>query len=286
MSRPVIGIIGLGKVGETLARLLYQNGYNIAAIYNRSPGKAHRIAVKVNALVVDRAADVIDRCDLTIVAVTDDAIESVAQSLVESVAQSKGIVHVSGTVSIQALQDLHIAGAMVGSVHPAFPFADVESAIKGLVGATFAIEYSHPQLRHWLSEIATTLQGYLIEIPAGKKAHYHAALVIASNYMVTLYAIAQDLLRDLTDDTDAIHQALNTLMSGTMHNLIAQGIPDALTGPLVRTDVGTIEGHLAILSENSLLCETYINLARLSYPMLRARGTDINKIEKLLRQDN
>lgn len=286
MLRPIIGIIGLGKVGETLARLLCAQGFDIGAVYNRTHDKAYHLASEVESIALHDAGDIVTHTDLTIIAVSDDAIESIAQELTNHVTVDKAIIHVSGTSSLDALHEVQLAGAMVGSLHPAFPFSSVDSSVKGLMGVTFAIEYSHSQLRDWLLEIIHALSGQVIEVPAGKKAQYHAALAIASNYMVTLYAIAQDLLSDLSDDDIAIQRAINTLMTGTMHNLIEQGVPDALTGPLVRGDVGTIERHLMALSENPLLYETYRNLARLSYPMLQARGTDIDTIEKLFRQDN
>ena len=34
--KPGLAFVGAGKVGSTLARLCYQNGYTITAIYSRS----------------------------------------------------------------------------------------------------------------------------------------------------------------------------------------------------------------------------------------------------------
>ena len=285
MARPIIGIIGVGKVGETFARLLFQHGYSIGAIYNRTIRKARVLADLVESVAVEAVADVTQGCDLIIVSVSDDAIYPITQDLTQAKWQDKAVIHVSGSASIDVLQSLKDSGAMVGSLHPAFPFSSVEASLRGLVGATFAIEYSHDILRYWLLDIVHTFAGQVIEIPAGKKAQYHLALTIASNYMVTLYAVAEGLLAEFSDDTNANHHALESLMTATMRNLIEQGIPDALTGALVRADIGTIQGHLQTIADEPLLHETYINLAKLSYPLLIARAIDITEITHLFRQE-
>jgi predicted short-subunit dehydrogenase-like oxidoreductase (DUF2520 family) len=173
---------------------------------------------------------------------------------------------------------------MVGTLHPALPFADVAKAMRQIIGATFAIESSHEVLRDWLVEMVTAFEGHVLEIPAGKKAQYHLALVMASNYMVTLYAIAEALLREFSQDDEANHQALDTLVTATVENLSQQHTPMALTGPLVRGDIKTLDAHLDVIRDKPLLFDTYINLARLSYPMLEARGTDIPQIETLFKE--
>lgn len=284
MSRPRIGFVGLGHVGQTLFHVIRDHHYDVGVVYNRTSDIAISLTQDTGTIVAKSAEDLVSQCDLVILCVTDDAIEAVADQMLNADWTDKAIVHVSGAKSIDALQSLMHKGAMVGSLHPALPFADLPIARERIIGATFAIEYSHDFLRGWLVEIIYTLRGNILEIPKGKKAQYHLALAIASNYMVTLYAVAENLLAEFSQGEDAIYNALNTLMSATMENLIRQKIPMALTGPLVRGDVETIDAHLQTIRENPLLLDTYINLARLSYPMLTARGTDITQIDKLLEE--
>ncbi|MBC8171387.1 MAG: DUF2520 domain-containing protein [Anaerolineae bacterium] len=82
-----------------------------------------------------------------------------------------------------------------------------------------------------------------------------------------------------------VDNALNALMSATVDNLRLQGIPAALTGPLIRNDTGTIQEHLQALHEiDPQLVEVYRNLARLTYPLLTARGITTENIESTLQQ--
>ena len=82
-----------------------------------------------------------------------------------------------------------------------------------LSGATFAIEADNKILQKQLQEIAETLDGKVILIPEGEKARYHAALVFISNYTVTLYAIAEDLMTSFSSDQIANKSALMTLLT-------------------------------------------------------------------------
>src|SRR5690606_17251414 len=105
-----------------------------------------------------------------------------------------------------------------------FPFADVESAVANLLGATFAVEAQDETLREWLNEIVAALNGRVLAIPPGKKAVYHAAMVFASNYTVTLYALAERLLLELGAERDTADAALDSLLGGTVANLRLRGI--------------------------------------------------------------
>jgi predicted short-subunit dehydrogenase-like oxidoreductase (DUF2520 family) len=280
--KPTLAIVGAGIVGETLGRLLYTRDYEVVTVYSRTPSRAEALASKVQARAVDSAGDA--RGDLALLAVPDDAIEATAAAMAGFT--GKAAVHTSGVRDMTALAALAARGVQVGSLHPAFPFADVEAAVAGLPGATFAVESQDEPLLGWLCGIVTALDGRALIIPSGGKALYHAALVMASSYTATLYGIAESLLVRLGADNAAADQALDALLAGTVENLRLRGVPDALTGPLVRSDAGTIAAHLWALHEvDGDLVELYRQLGRLTYPLLRARGIAPGAVERVLEQD-
>jgi predicted short-subunit dehydrogenase-like oxidoreductase (DUF2520 family) len=282
-KKPALSIIGAGKVGQALALLCLRAGYTTAAVYSRTPAHAERLAQQVGSVAVATAQEAALRADLILLTVPDDAIEVVARQLAVCPLAGKGVIHTSGAHDARVLSALAARGAMTGSLHPAYPFADVESAMSGLAGTTFALEADDERLAVWLSEMVSALNGSVLRIPPGSKALYHAALVIASNYTVTLYAAAERLLLTLSDDRAAVDGALNRLVGATVENLRETGIPDALTGPLVRGDVGTIEAHLeALQQQDAQLAALYRDLARASLPILQARGIPVDAIVSLL----
>jgi predicted short-subunit dehydrogenase-like oxidoreductase (DUF2520 family) len=291
-QRPTLGFVGAGKVGHTLARLWYRQGYQVRAVHSRNGENAQFLAALVGAEYVRTAVEVVRAADLTLFTVPDGAITAVASNIAEGwqamdVAQGKGIVHTSGALDVTALAPLGEKGFYIGSLHPVFPFADVDAAVTGLPGATFGIETESEVLLQWLQGMVDAIKGNILYVPPGGKAAYHAAFVFASNYVVTLYAVAERLLTGLGASREAADWAIDSLLAGTVGNLRQQGIPRALTGPLVRGDIQTIETHLRALGEiDNSLVETYVQLARLSLPMLAARNIDTTFIESILSREN
>jgi predicted short-subunit dehydrogenase-like oxidoreductase (DUF2520 family) len=291
-QQPTLGFIGAGKVGHTLARLWYRKGYRVRAVHSWTRANALELASLVGAAVVDSPGSVVRAADLTFLTVPDDAIQDVVSIIrqeldVVSVVGIKGIIHTSGARDRTILELLEQKGCMTGGLHPAYPFADVETAVARLPGTTFGIEAEDEMLNEWLMKLIQALEGYALAIPAGGKAIYHSAFVFASNYTVTLYAIAEQLLTGLGAERETVDRALNALVAGTAANLQQRGIPDALTGPLVRGDVETLEAHLrALRGIDRDLTDLYIHLIRLSLPMLAARNIDTTYIEALLNREN
>ena len=282
--KPTLGIIGAGKVGRTLARLLYAQGYTVAAVY--SPTHAHDLAREVGSTVTDNPRDVLHHAQLVLLTVPDDVIEPLAVQLAVDDLAGKAVIHTSGVHGAQSLARLAVHGAMTGSLHPVYPFASVETVLHGLDGVTFALEAESAKLASWLSAIVQALGGQVLVVPPGSKGLYHAALVLASNYTVTLYALAEQLLLAISDDRKAVDGALNALVSATVDNLREVGIPAALTGPLVRGDVQTIKAHLQALNDaDSETAALYRQLGLLTLPLVKARGTAPEALEQVLRRN-
>lgn len=282
--KPRLSFVGAGKVGQTLARLWYEAGYEISMIYSRTPQSAQALATVVNAVVADSFQEVVIGAELVFLTVPDDAIAPVAVEMASLDWAGKAAIHTSGASSLDKLEALQNVGAQVGSLHPAFPFADVETSMRALPGAAFATEASSEPLQLQLSELVQALNGVEIRIPPGGKAAYHAALVIASNYTVTLYSVAEQLLASLGAEKAASSQALNAIVGATVNNLVQVGTPWALTGPLTRADVGTIEAHLDAITDDNIRA-AYLQLAKLTFPMLRERDVPLAEIEKLLQEN-
>ena len=289
MLTPTLGFVGAGKVGHTLARLWYAKGYVVSAVYSRTPDHAGELARQVGAEVAGSTAAVIQAADLTVLTVPDDMLSIVVgeveqEKLNHHMFRDKAMIHTSGALSTDVLLPLAKKGLVTGSLHPAFPFADVETALVGLSGATFGIETDAQVLNDWLVALVDAVDGQVFMIPPGGKAIYHSAFVFASNYVVTLYAIAEKLLLSLGADREVADNALNGLLSGTVTNLRQQGIPAALTGPLVRGDAETIRLHLEALGRiDGDLVELYRELLRFSLPVLEARHLDTSFVEQLLK---
>jgi len=283
--KPTLGVIGAGRVGNALARLLAARGWPVVAVYSRTPEHAGALSGAVGAAAEAEAASVLARADLTLLTVPDDALAPLAAQLADSAVAGRAIIHTSGVLGAEALAPLAERSMQTGSLHPAYPFTGGETP--DLAGVFFAVEAESPELRHVMLDMVTVLGGQTLLIPAGGKALYHAALTLASNYAVTLAAEAERLLAGLGVPREEAAGAINGLMAGVAVNLRERGIPGALTGPLSRADTGTIRLHQrALMAADPDLAELYVRLARRTLPLARARGLDTGPLEQLLEEES
>ncbi len=281
-KRPTVGFIGAGTVGTALASTLSDHGYPVVAVSSRSRASADRLSAMVNGCTaMNNGQEVAEAAELVFVTTPDDAIAGVVAGIVWHSGQS--VVHCSGADSVDSLEPADRMGALTGCFHPLQTFADVTQAIDNIAGSTFALEAGEPLLGS-LKEIAAALGGDAIELGAGDKVVYHAAAVIACNYLVTLVKMATDLWETFGVEPERATRALVPLLRGTIANIERVGLPDCLTGPIARGDTGTVAKHLEALGETSPdLAATYRDLGRQTIPIAVTKGNiDHQQAEELL----
>jgi predicted short-subunit dehydrogenase-like oxidoreductase (DUF2520 family) len=266
-----IGFIGAGTTGNALAVRLSQRGWPVVAVSSRTVSSAQKLAGLVpNCQVCHTAQELADAAELVFITTPDDVITQVCDEVQWH--EGQGVVHCSGAHSVDILESARILGAAVGSFHPLQTFADVNQAIENLPGSTFTLEAEEPLLST-LKELTSLLNGNWVELKPGDKVLYHAAAVFACNYLVTLVKLALDLWLDFGVSSKEATRALLPLLKGTIKNIDAIGLPDCLTGPVARGDLGTIERHLSALEARSpSLLTTYKELGLQTIPIALAKG--------------
>jgi len=170
--------------------------------------------------------------DLVLLCVPDAAIPEVARSVPEG----PWIAHVSGATTLAAL-DPHTRRF---SVHPLQTLSK-ERGPDQLDGSWAAITSETEEAAEQATWLAETLGLRPFPLADADRPLYHAAAVIAGNYLVTLYRTAAQLF----DQVGAPPEALVPLMERTIQNGFV------LTGPIARGDWGTVEAHLRTLEERA-----------------------------------
>jgi predicted short-subunit dehydrogenase-like oxidoreductase (DUF2520 family) len=297
-ERPTLAFIGAGRVGSTLAQTLYWRGYIIKAVYSRTAESAGHLAGTVSSKARTTVADAARSADLIFITVPDDAIESVCAELAQDPdLHGKAIVHTSGASGMAVLQTAKDRGAWVGGLHPMLSIMDRQLSpgiafsvpwVTESPDVTFGVEAEFEPLRTWLADIIKALNGIPLWLRAGQdRARYHAAGVFASNYVVTLFAEAMGLLQTLQtdpemDDERVLRQIIVHLLEKTLANLKTTSPQQALTGPIVRGDVGTIRKHLdALDAHDSELADLYRVLTRRTLRLAAERGTPLEKLDAI-----
>jgi predicted short-subunit dehydrogenase-like oxidoreductase (DUF2520 family) len=219
-----VRVIGTGRAGGAIAARLRERG--VAVTTGRE------------------AAPVAGEADLVLLCVPDGAIAEVARA----VPVGPWIAHVSGATTLAAL-DPH---ATRFSLHP-LQTLTAERGPEQLDGAWAAATAESPEAEAMARWLAETLGLRPFLLADADRPLYHAAAVIAGNYLVTLYRTAARLF----EQVGAPPEALVPLMTRTIENGFA------LTGPIARGDRATIEAHLKALGDRAPdLLPLYEALAR------------------------
>jgi len=268
---PKLGFIGAGTVGTALSIRLSDRGYQVVAVSSRSQASAEKLAQEISGCrVAESNQAVADTAELIFITTPDGAIPVVASEVQWHPGQS--VVHCSGADSTETLEPAKRLGAQVGAFHPLQTFPSIKQAIDNMPGSTFAIEAEEPLLTS-LKDMATALDGTWIELKASDKVLYHAAAVMACNYMVTLIKLATDLWQTFNVPTNEAAKALIPLLRGTLNNIDNVGIPQCLTGPIARGDTGTIKKHIDALQKVApAVLSTYRELGLQTIPISLAKG--------------
>jgi predicted short-subunit dehydrogenase-like oxidoreductase (DUF2520 family) len=246
---PITGIVGAGAVGTALGIALSRAGWPIHAVASRDVGRRERFRIAVDvARAFSEPQALVEEVELIILTVPDDAIATVAGGI--RMYSGQAMIHTSGALDADVLAPAMAAGTQVGAFHPLVAFADTERAVAALHGATVAIE-GDDQLASLLAEMAERIGAHPVRLAAGSKAAYHAAAVLAAGGFVALLDAIAELGRVAGLDEAGSLAIYGPLIEGTLGNARALGIRAALTGPIARGDVGTLDRHMAALAAHA-----------------------------------
>jgi predicted short-subunit dehydrogenase-like oxidoreductase (DUF2520 family) len=199
-----VAVVGAGRMGRALAAALRAAGTTV-------DGPLGRGATGAGA-------------DVVLLAVPDRAIADAAAA----VTPGPFVGHLSGATTLEPLARHHAF-----SLHPLMTvtatgatFRGVPAAVAGADGSALAVARS----------LAGALGLEPFDVDDADRVAYHAAACMASNYLVTLEALAERLAAT----AGVPRSALVPLVRATVENWAAQGPEDALTGPVARGDEATV----------------------------------------------
>lgn len=275
-----VGVIGAGRAGTGLALAWARAGHEVLLHGRRARPVPAPLTLTTGA--PDVPPPWIDWASVIVCAVPDDAITPLARVWADAgaIRSPQAVLHLSGSRDRMALEPLMDSGAALGSLHPLQTLVEPERAPEHLRGAWAAIE-GDPRAVHIAGGLAQDIGMHPFHLRPEDKPLYHAGAVFASNYFVVVEAIAQRLLERAGLAREDAWAALGPLVRGTFDNLTRAGPAAALTGPVVRGDVVTLERHLAALPEGDRAL--YRALGRAALAVTRGEGLDAATIARLER---
>ena len=250
MKRPIIAIIGAGRLGTALARRLSQAKYLTQIVPRNSPPKILR-------------ADVIWFC------VPDGKIANAAHSFSQLQWKGKYAFHSSGVLSSDVLSSLRNTGARVASVHPLMTF--VKNSVPELSAVPFAIEGDLSAVRVARS-IVRSLGGKPVTIKKQDKVAYHAFATMICPLLVSLLAASEKAATLAGLSAADARRRMLPIIFQTLRNYQNLGPAKAFSGPIVRGDVETVRAHLKALTKAPSAKKAYVALARTALDVLPNRN--------------
>lgn len=249
-----VAIIGAGRLGQTLARLVVSTSdYVLRGLYTH-PASQQLGESLAGTNILIQSSEHIQAADIYLITTPDDHIVAACDKLSHSSCLQPGniVLHCSGLHTAAILQSAKEQGCYIASIHPLRSFADPLQSWQAFPGTYCALEGDEACLLE-TRKLFERFGGIVFPVASDKKALYHAASVFASNYTVTLYAIAMQLLEDAQVPSAIASAMTQSLMQGTLNNLAHHSDPAlALTGPIHRGDEQTLRSHLKYLQPETL----------------------------------
>jgi predicted short-subunit dehydrogenase-like oxidoreductase (DUF2520 family) len=164
-----------------------------------------------------------------------------------AIREGQYVAHTSGRHGLAVLEPARLVGARVLAVHPAMTFTGTEVDLDRLPGTVFGLT-AGPAERELAHALVSDLGGRPTWVSEEMRTLYHAGLAHGANHLVTLVTEAMEILSasGVTDPAGT----LRPLLAAALDNALEHG-DAALTGPIVRGDVGTVRAHLADLQANA-----------------------------------
>jgi predicted short-subunit dehydrogenase-like oxidoreductase (DUF2520 family) len=256
-----IGVVGAGRVGAVLSAALRSAGHDVVAAAGDSAASLHRIETLLPGVRHAKPTDVARACDLLLLTVPDDMLENVVTQLVGAGAIREGqvVCHTSGRHGLAVLAAATEIGARPIAMHPAMTFTGTERDLDRLSGCVFGMTAGDAE-RAYAESLVADLRGIPLWVPESKRTLYHAGLAHGANHLVTLVSQAMELLAASGAEDPAA--TLRPLLTAALDNALEQG-DAALTGPIVRGDVKTVQAHLQDIAENApATIPSYVAMAR------------------------
>lgn len=272
-----VGVVGAGRVGAVMGAALRAAGHAVVGASAVSEASLERAATLLPGVPVLPVPEVVERAELVLLAVPDDALADLVSGLAATGSWQAGqlVVHTSGRHGTGVLEPARAAGGIPLALHPAMTFTGTSIDLVRLTDAVVGVTAPAPVL--------PVAQALVVEVGAepvvvdeADRALYHAALSHGSNHLVTLVAQAAEVLRAAgLERTDRV---LGPLLHAALDGALRTG-DDALTGPVARGDAGTLSAHRAVLARAAAeglvgadVPAAHLALARATAARARASG--------------
>jgi len=185
--------------------------------------------------ISSRQLEIIPKADITIIAVSDDAITEVSSKI-----KNDFVVHTSGSVAMNDLKN----NSKKGIFYMLQTFS--KDKIVDFSEVPFCLEAEHIEDYKLLEKLAKSIGKKIYSISSKKRKTLHLAAVFVNNFTNHLYKIGNDICKE----NKVPFEILQPLIKETASKIEHLSPKEAQTGPAIRNDKKTIQNHLNLLDQN------------------------------------
>ncbi|WP_259390740.1 Rossmann-like and DUF2520 domain-containing protein [Actinomyces sp. 2119] len=240
-----VGIISAGRVGAVLGSALMAVDHQVVGVHAVSEASRDRAELLLPGVPVLDVDQVVDRAELVLLAVPDDALSPLVTGLADLGRWQPGqiVVHTSGRYGVGVLEPARRCGAIPLALHPAMTFGGWSADTARLAGCPMAVTAPAAVLPI-AQALAVELGGEPFVLEEEARPAYHAALAHGANHLVVL---VDQAVRALAAAGVAEGAAtVRPLLVAALERALSEGL-SGLSGPVSRGDAGTVAGHLEAL---------------------------------------
>lgn len=236
-------ILGSGNVASQLIKAFLKiDTINLKQVYTRNQEDINTLKDSINTT---NDISLLKQADVTIIAVSDDAISSISSHIKNSF-----VVHTSGSVDMKSLNNIGRKGVF----YPLQSFSKKKKVDFKNIPICLESETNEDLLK--LEELVSLLQSKSYILSSQQRKKIHVAAVFANNFSNHMYTIANEICEKYNIPFDILHPLIEET-SNKIKNLTPE---KAQTGPAKRNDAETIENHLNLLSEKQQ--EIYLKITQ------------------------
>ena len=233
------GFIGAGKVGFSLGKYLADNNQNVVGYYSIINEEAIEAAKFTGSKYYENMEQLVEDSEVLFLTVPDGQIENLWNQLKSShknwmakynkpLLNNKIVCHCSGALSSDIFSSIAEYESFGYSIHPLFAVSNRYESYKELSDSYFTIEGNIEKINK-MKELFESLGNTVCIISKDDKIKYHGAAAIASNLVVGLIGLSEELLKQCGFDEKSAHNALAPIIKGNVKHIVEEGVVEALT---------------------------------------------------------
>jgi predicted short-subunit dehydrogenase-like oxidoreductase (DUF2520 family) len=228
--------------------------------------------------------------DVVVLAVPDPGLALAATQLAERLAANMVVLHCAGRLSESVLGACSARAACgvlhpLSSVIPSTPPLSRASAVVRALPPTFVVSGAPRAVRE-AERLVRAVGARVVSAPV-HGARYHAAASLVAAGQLALFREAAAIFESVGMSSAAAKRAVLGLAASVADNADRDSFDAALTGSVVRGDVGAVRMHRDALAKSAEALGLYDAVARSLLPVAKARGVEtrtLRALEEALRE--